>query len=227
MLTGMSEDANMKADKERMCAMNRIFNSRFWRAMDFLATMFLINCLWLIGCLPVVTAGASTAALCHAWFRIYDRREEPMYRMFRNGFLSNLKQATAVWVVYLFLILDIGLVVWSKRQYGALPVWASAKPVIALAAVVVLFAVFTAEYIFAVIAYYDCSTRQAVIDAMGLAFRYPQWTVLLLAMDAAAAVLVYFAPFLALIAPAACGAIRCRITRKLFLLQEQTARDDG
>ena len=205
-----------------MCVVNKLFNSnsKFWRAMDFLATMFLINCMWLAGCLPIITAGASTTAMCQTFFRIYAKREERLTVTFWKGFKTSLKQATMIWLVYLVFFLDVVLVIWSKRQYGVLPAWAVAKPVLALAAVLALAVAFTAVYIFAIIAYYDCTIKQALVNALGISSRYPGRTLLLVLLTGITAVLVYVAPFLTLIVPAACSALQCKITRNLFLAQE-------
>lgn len=202
--------------------MNRLFDSRLWRALDFLGTMFLLNLLWLLGCLPVLTAGASTAALCHAFLRILQNRQESSWNLFKDGFRTNLRQATAVWIVYLVFLLDAGLVLWTRQTQETAPAWASSKPFLAAAAVIALAAAATAVYIFGVMAYYDCTTRQCFVNALGLAFSRPLWTLLLTAMTALTGLLVYLAPFLAMIAPSACCLWQCRILLRIFRAQERS-----
>lgn len=194
--------------------------------MDFFATIFLINCLWLVGCLPIVTVGTSTAAMCQTYFRIYSKREEKLFPTFWSGFKSNFKQATLIWIVYLVFLLDVALVLWSKRQYDVLPTWFSAKPMLVLISLVALIVVFTAEYIFAVIAYYDCTTKQAIVNALGISFRNPSRTLLLILMTFAAGLMIYYAPFMALIAPASCSSLQCKIIRNLFMKQESVEHTD-
>lgn len=207
--------------------MNKLFNSRLWRALDFLATLFVLNLLWLLGCLPVVTAGASTAALCHACLRILQNRQESSWNLFRDGFRDNLRQATAVWIVYLVLLLDAGLVLWTRQTRGAAPAWASSRLFLAAAAVIGLTAAVTAVYIFGVIACYDCTTRQCFVNALGLAFSRPLWTLLLTAMTALTGIAVYLAPFLGMIAPSVCCYFQCRILLRIFRAQERSMRPPG
>lgn len=201
--------------------MNRLFKSRIWRALDFLATMFLLDVFWLIGCLPVITAGASTAALCHAYIRILQDREESTWRLFRDGFRDNFRQATAVWIVYLVFLLDVGMVLWTRKAQETPPVWAGSKPFLAAAVLVAVVMAFTAVYIFGVMAYYACTTRQCFINALGLSFGRPLWTILLVGMTALTGAVVYLAPFMAVLAPSACCAIQCRILLRLFRAQEK------
>lgn len=204
--------------------MHRLFKSRLWRALDFLGTMFLLNMFWLVGCVPVVTAGASTAALCHAYIRILQNREESTWRLYWDGFRSNFRQATAAWLVYLVFLLDAGVVLWTRRTQEAFPAWAETKPFQAAAAIVAAVVVFTAVYIFGIMAYYDCTTRQCFINALGLSFGHPLWTLLLAGMTALAGAVVYLAPFMAMLAPSACCAAQCRILLRIFRAQDQALR---
>ncbi len=204
--------------------MNRFFNSRIWRALDLLATMFLLDIFWLIGCVPVITAGASTAALYHAHFRILQDREESAWHLYRDGFRDDLRQATVVWVVYLAFLLDVGIVAWTKKAREATPAWASSRLFLAAAAVVAVVVVFTAVYIFGIMAYYECTTRQCFINALGLSFGNPLWTLLLAAMTALTGAVVYLAPFMAMLAPSVCCSIHCKILLRIFHAQEEKGR---
>lgn len=196
--------------------MNKIFHSRFWSAMEFLGTAFILNCMWLIGCIPVVTAGASTAALCQCYFRIFRSREESLPRLFLNGFKNCFKQASLVWLVHLFFLADAALIWWTKKQGIDLPWLLSNKFSIALAGVAAILVLFTGAYIYGVIAYYKLSLRQCVINCLGLSFRYVGQTIMMILMTACTAILIRFAPFMALIAGSLCCAAQCRVMLKLF-----------
>lgn len=203
--------------------MNKIFHSRFWSAMEFLGTAFVLNCMWLIGCLPVVSAGASTAALCQCYFRIFRNREEALPRLFLNGFKNCFKQASLVWLVHLFFLADVGLIWWTKKQGIELPWLLSNHFSVALAGVAALLVLFTGAYIYGVIAYYKLSLSQCVINCLGLAFRYLGQTIMMILMTACTAVLIRLAPFLALIAGSLCCAAQCRVMLKLFDAAELAA----
>ena len=203
--------------------MNKIFHSRFWSAMEFLGTAFILNCMWLIGCIPVVTAGASTAALCQCYFRIFRSREESLPRLFLNGFKNCFKQASLVWLVHLFFLADAALIWWTKKQGIDLPWLLSNKFSIALAGVAAILVLFTGAYIYGVIAYYKLSLRQCVINCLGLSFRYVGQTIMMILMTACTAILIRFAPFMALIAGSLCCAAQCRVMLKLFDAAEHVA----
>lgn len=194
----------------------KLFEGKFWRCMGRLAEIFLVNALWLLGCLPIVTAGASTAAMLRVFLRMFTPREEPPLRTFRTGFVSSLKQASAVWAVYLIALFDIGLVLWTGYRLDWLAAWGENKALLSLGLFLGILLLFTIHYIFGVIAYFDCSFQQCFINALGLSFRHAGWTLLLVLISAATVLMVYIAPFLALIAFGLAGLLDSRILLRVF-----------
>ena len=72
-----------------------IFNpeNSFWQALDHLADLLILSLLWLVCSLPLVTVGASTAALYDAMARCV-RGGEPMpWRRFWQTFRRELPGA--------------------------------------------------------------------------------------------------------------------------------------
>lgn len=195
------------------------FDGKFWKMMGFLGTMFLVNAMWLIGCLPVVTAGASTAAMLHTYLRIFDQRAEPLHRLFWKGFASNFKQATLVWIVYLALFFDVGLVLWTGWQMDRLASWRENRLFLGIMLVIGLLALFSLQYIFGVIAYLDCSFQQCFTNALGLSFGHVGWTLLMLLLSALAVGIAYIAPFMTLLVFGAAGAADGRILLNILRRQ--------
>ena len=75
------------------------------RILSWIGDLILLNLLWLVCSLPVVTAGASTAAL-HAVLqrRLLNEDESGMIRGFFPAFRANFRRATAAWLILLALI---------------------------------------------------------------------------------------------------------------------------
>ena len=196
--------------------MNKLFQGRLWRAMEFLGNAFLVNTMWLVGCLPIFTIGASTSAMCHTYFRLFTGRQEPLFKLFKDGFKSNFKQATKVWLVYLFLIVDALIVLWTIKSGTEIPAFLNNKFTICVAVLVSLVAVLTINYIFGIMAYFDCSTLQCFVNALGISFRYVGRSIMMLVFSAICAAVAYIAPFMTLVVFGLCGAAQCRVMLKLF-----------
>ena len=71
------------------------------RALSRLFDLILLNILWVLFSLPLVTVGASTAALYSVMMKIVANEEGYIIRGFLDAFRRNLKQSTVVWLMLL------------------------------------------------------------------------------------------------------------------------------
>lgn len=79
-------------------------DSKFMRAMSRIGDLLILNFFFLITCIPIITIGAAISALYTATFRFNTLREEGTTRTYFKAFKDNLKQATPVWLLILFII---------------------------------------------------------------------------------------------------------------------------
>ena len=73
----------------------------FFRLMGAIGDLVVLNILWLLCCLPVVTAGASTLALFAIVHKIAAGEDYRTASGFFKAFRRDFKQATALWLVVL------------------------------------------------------------------------------------------------------------------------------
>lgn len=89
--------------------MKNLFNleSPLMQMLTRIGDMILLNVLFLICCIPVITAGASIAAM-HKMLQeiVYDVDSSTVKGFFR-AFKANFKQATVVWLVMLLIIASL------------------------------------------------------------------------------------------------------------------------
>lgn len=97
--------------------MGKLFSldNPFWRSLNTVADMLILNLLYVACCLPVITVGAATSALYAVSMKLASK-DEDIYvtRSFFRAFVSNFKQATLIWLIFLgigaFLLYDLYLV---------------------------------------------------------------------------------------------------------------------
>ena len=80
-----------------------------------------LSLFWLLGCFPVVTAGAATAALYDAVWRGFRKGDKHPWQRFLQSFRRNLKPGLVPTVVFLaagFLLLRGLILVWNNAVYG-------------------------------------------------------------------------------------------------------------
>ena len=77
-------------------------DSKFMRTMSMIADLIILNVIYLVTCLPVVTIGAASTAMYTVCFRLGTAREGSLVKGYFRAFRDEFRQATLVW---LFLLL--------------------------------------------------------------------------------------------------------------------------
>lgn len=116
------------------------YDSAFSQAALRISGSVCLNLLWLICSLPIVTAGASTAALYSVTLKLARGEDCHLSRRFFRAFRENFRQATVLWLVLLgiggFLALDSYLVYHLRTSSAgtAAVIWTLLFAVILVAA---------------------------------------------------------------------------------------------
>lgn len=84
-------------------------DSKFMQAMSQVADLIILNVLFLISCIPLLTIGAASAALYTVCFRIGTDREQGVFRSYFRAFRENFKQGTILWLIFV-VFLGAGIV---------------------------------------------------------------------------------------------------------------------
>ena len=93
-----------------------------------LADLVILNLLWLVCCVPVVTIGASTTAMYHVLRHLQDGGVTSITRDFFQSFKSDFKQATLVYLVLLIPTVAVVMNAWilSGQSSDVVPVYVRA-----------------------------------------------------------------------------------------------------
>ena len=65
-------------------------NSPFFRLITNIGNLILVSILWIIGCIPIVTIGASTAALYYTCVKVIRHGRGYLFSSFLQSYRSNL-----------------------------------------------------------------------------------------------------------------------------------------
>ena len=77
------------------------------RALSDLNTLVILNILTALFCIPVITAGASVAAMHYVIMEMFENRGDGAAREFWKRFKENLRNATPVWLILLAVAIFI------------------------------------------------------------------------------------------------------------------------
>lgn len=212
-----------------MANFNGLFNpeNRFWSFMDKIMNLCILGLVWFLFSLPVVTAGAATAALFSYTLKLSADEEGYVWSGFVRGFKENFWQATLLWLGALlvggFLALD-----FYVYRYIAL-----ARPVkmalfFALISIGLVY-ILTIIYIFPLTAFYRLSLRKIPVHAFVMSMGNLFVSVTILVIYVVAVFLTTVAPALFMIWFAIASYFASGFFRNVFekyLSQEEKTGED-
>ena len=81
----------------------------FIRILSRIFDLIVLNILWAVFCLPIVTIGASTTALYSVTLKMVVNEEGYLFRDFWRAFKRDFKQSTSIWLLLLVLGIFFGI----------------------------------------------------------------------------------------------------------------------
>lgn len=161
--------------------MRNLFNidSPLMQKLSLFGTLILMNALWLLCCIPIVTIGASTTALYRITFDLRENKGGRLVDFFRT-FRDNFRQSSLIWLIDLLgaivLFLLYGLIAYVDIS--------DLGRVLALAVFFLLFLVwfFSLLYCFALTAYFENTLKNTLVNAFAMSFRHLRQTIVCAAL---------------------------------------------
>ncbi len=170
------------------------FMSTFSKIVDTL----ILAILWLICCIPVITAGAASSALYYAYHKAIRQDGGHACKRFFKAFSSNFKQATVIWLLLLvFLVLSAFTCYLLAYLRQSIPM---AGFLMAMGMVIVGFSVVWCVYLFPYQARFENTMANVLRNSAVLVAANAPRSLLLLVIFGAAVALILYKP--AMSAPA-------------------------
>ena len=164
-----------------------------FRITERLTNLVVLNLLYLVFCIPIVTIGPATAALHYVTLKYAANEEDRVWAPFIHSFRQNLKQgilvgliATAVGV---FLAFDL---YWIYQMVNAGQ--AFDKVVLVLVSLACIVYLMMTAYIYPLLARYDNSLKLMFRTAIILAIRHLPATLCMAVISAAPIILLMYTP---------------------------------
>jgi uncharacterized membrane protein YesL len=189
-----------------------ILDTRVYRWLEVATDFFLLNLMWLVACLPVVTIFPSTAAMfgvVRDWVR---RKEGSLTRTFITRFRENLGQSLlvgAIWTVFgMALFLDF--LVANQLSYWAQIVL---KSVLVLVSTVYAFCT---VYLFPVMVHYETDWKTVIKNSLLISIGRLPTTVVCLMFLVVMVGLTVAVPFLVVITGSITAYVVYRLCDRVF-----------
>ena len=94
------------------------------RGMGRLADFIILNLLWVVCSIPIITIGASTTALYTVMLKLVKNEEGYIAKGFLKAFKENFKQSTIMWIIFLLIsivfVVDFVLIKLMSDEIGGI-----------------------------------------------------------------------------------------------------------
>ena len=148
--------------------MGGIFNydGPLFRFLDKVVNIILLNILFILCSIPIVTAGASMTALYYMTMKLAAGEEGYIVRGFFKSFKENFRQATVIWLIMLLIVVILRIDLFAVNSFG--PGAFATILRVGLIAVLILWLV-ELSYVFPVLARFENTIKQTMKNAFVMA----------------------------------------------------------
>ena len=210
--------------------MNRVFNFEgpVFTFLSRLADLFWLNLLYILCCIPVITAGAATTALYYVTLKMAKDEEGYITRSYFKSFKDNFVQATVIWLIVLVVMFVMFLDIRIANS-GSVTSEAARNVVIVAVGVMTIISLMTLTYLFPILAQFDNTVRNTIKNSFLISIRHLPYTILLMIITAIPVALVWFFPALLLIVLimfSATAYIKSGFFNRIFALYMPEAKEE-
>lgn len=176
------------------------YDNKFFQGINKLVDCFYISLLWIVFCIPVITAGASTTAMYYTVNKVLRGGRSYVWRSFWDSFKSNFKQSTIMWMVCLGIGCLLGIDMYITRNFMEEGSVIGGLYYIFL--FMLVFLILWGIYLFAYTARFENTTKIILKNCALLTIVHLPKTVVLLVFLVVAVLIGVFLPFLIPFIPA-------------------------
>lgn len=151
-------------------------DGKFFGAISRLGDLVILNLLFLVCCIPVVTIGASVTAMYSVTKKMAEDREGYIFRGFFTAFKENFRQATIMWLILLIpaVLISVDMYISNFIQKG--PGQTLFKGFMLLAFLLVVFVML---YAFALQSTFENTVKHTLKNAFLLSLGHTPWSLLM------------------------------------------------
>jgi len=151
----------------------------FFQFLSRVGDLIILNFLFMVCCIPVVTIGAAQAALYKVVMDMHYDQEAGMFKGFFKAFRENFKQSTVVWIMELIILVSLACDAFLVFNF-----FPGSKVMYVLLAVLAFLVLCVCAHMIPLLIRYQNDLRQHLSNAMVLAvIRLPR-TVAMVVMSA-------------------------------------------
>ena len=131
--------------------------------LDIISNIAILNFLCIVGCIPIITAGASITATYSVGMKLVKNEEGYIIKDYIKSFKENFKTSTSIW---LFMIVVIGVVVFDFYIASIVANEMISNIFKFIFMVIAIIVLFMMTYVFAIVAKFENSNKNTLINSI-------------------------------------------------------------
>ena len=172
------------------------YDNPVWRFIGKLGDLIVLNILWIVTSIPIVTAGASTTALYYVTLKLVRDEDGYTIKSFFKSFKENFRQSTIIWLIMLTVGLILGFDLYFFMYMQTEPSKLRTVMVTIFGSISLIY-ICILTYVFPPQSRFYNPIKRTLFNAFFMSVRHILQTLGILVMDAAVVVLMFLTFFAA------------------------------
>lgn len=172
------------------------YDNPVWRFIGKLGDLIVLNILWIVTSIPIVTAGASTTALYYVTLKLVRDEDGYTIKSFFKSFKENFRQSTIIWLIMLTVGLILGFDLYFFMYMQTEPSKLRTVMVTIFGSISLIY-ICILTYVFPLQSRFYNPIKRTLFNAFFMSIRHILQTLGILVMDAAVVVLMFLTFFAA------------------------------
>lgn len=151
-------------------------DNKFFETLEKISNIVILNFLYILFSIPIITIGASTTATYFVAMKIVQNEEGYIFRTFIKSFKENFKISTIVWII---IMLVGGVLILDFHISNAIPNSSISNIFKLILTMVSIIIIFNITYVFPIICKFDNSIKNTIINATLISIQNLPYTIIM------------------------------------------------
>lgn len=152
------------------------YDSKFWEILEEISDIVILNFLFIIFSIPIITIGASSSALYTVSLKKTNEENISVFKEFMRSFKSNFKISTLAWIFTIILASMLFLDFYISNLISIKFIGLVLKFISTLVSILLIFNI---TYLFPMISKFDNTLKNTIINSTIISIQYLPYTIIM------------------------------------------------
>lgn len=152
------------------------YDSKFWEILEEISDIVILNFLFIIFSIPIITIGASSSALYTVSLKKTNEENISVFKEFMRSFKSNFKISTLAWIFTIILASMLFLDFYISNLISIKFIGVGLKFISTLVSILLIFNI---TYLFPMISKFENTLKNTIINSTIISIQYLPYTIIM------------------------------------------------